>query len=254
MKKWIDRAIGALKWRALALDAFRVVESQSIVATRKLVDSDAEQELLERLVDGVKPPVPPGEEFRALHYLLVTPFRHPPLRWGSRFGTRAERGIWYGSKDLATCFAEVAYYRLLFLEGTKAALAPVTVELTSFAAAVKTARGVDLMRPPFAEHEDELASPTSYDATHAVGSALRAAGAHVVLFMSARARARGVNVALFEPDFARRSPKKLEAWICTTDRDKVEISEKTFARTRAKRFTFPRGDFEVGGKLPAPSA
>jgi hypothetical protein len=251
---WIERATAGLKLRALAFDAFRVVESQSIVSTRKLVDSDAEQALLEQLVDGVKPPAPEGEGFRGLHYLLVTPFRHPPLRWGSRFGTRAERGIWYGSRDLATCFAEVAYYRLLFLEGTAAAIAPLTVELTSFAAAVKTSRGVDLTRPPFSEHEAELASKTSYDVTHAVGAALRAAGAEVMLFLSARARMRGVNVALFEPAFARRAPKKLEPWVCTVDHDKVEVSEKTFARPRARRFAFPRSDFLVGGKLPAPSA
>jgi len=250
VKAWIERAVRALKVRPLALDAWRVVESQTIVTTRKLVDSDAEQALLERLVDGVKPPMPAGEEFEDLHYLLVTPFRHPPLRWGSRFGTRAERGIWYGARDLATCFAEVAYYRLLFLEGTAADLAPITVELTSFAAAVKTSRGVDLTRPPFAEHEAELASPVSYEATHALGSALRAAGVEAILFLSARAKVRGVNVALFEPAFARRAPKKLEPWICTVDRDKVEVSEKTFARDRTKRWTFPRADFEIGGKLP----
>ncbi len=253
-RSWVERAVAATKPRAMAFDAVRVVESQSIIATRKLVDSDAEQALLEQLVDGVKPPIPPGDAFASLHYLLVTPFRHPPLRWGSRFGTRAERGIWYGAKDLATCFAEVAYYRLLFLDGTKAAIAPITVELTSFVAAVKTSRGVDLMRAPFGEHEDELASRSSYDAAHAVGSALRAAGVEVLLFLSARAKVHGVNVALFQPAFARRAPKKLEPWICTTDRDKVEISEKTFTRDRTRRWTFPRADFEVNGKLPDPSA
>jgi hypothetical protein len=253
-RSWVDRAVAATKMRRLALDAFRVVESQSIVATRKLVDSDAEQALLEQLVDGVKPPTPVGDRFRGLHYLLVTPFRHPPLRWGSRFGTRAERGIWYGSRDLDTCFAEVAYYRLLFLEGTAADIAPITVELTSFVAAIAASRGVDLRRPPFAQHEAELASPVSYEVTHAVGTALRAAGAEALLFVSARAKKRGVNVALFDPAFARRGPRKLEPWICTADRDKVEVSEKTFSRARARRWTFPRADFEVGGRLPAPSA
>ncbi|HSQ63517.1 MAG TPA: RES family NAD+ phosphorylase [Polyangiaceae bacterium] len=249
---WVARAIASMKVRAMALDAWRVVESQSLTATRKLVDSDAEQALLEQLVDRVKPPLPEGGAFRGLHYLLATPFRHPPLRWGSRFGTRAERGIWYGSKDLATCFAEVAYYRLLFLEGTAAPIAPITVELASFAAVVEAKRGVDLTRPPFAEHAAELASPVSYETTHAVGAALRAAGVEALLFVSARARARGINVALFEPAFGRRAPKKLEPWICTTDRAKVEISQKTFSRTR-RRWAFPRSDFELGGRLPAPS-
>ena len=43
-------------------------------------------------------------------------------------------------------------------------------------------------------------------------------------------------------------------FVVTTDRDKVEISEKTFARDRTRRWTFPRGDFEVNGRLPNPSA
>ena len=55
-----------------------VVEAQHRNATRRLVDSDAEQELLESLIDRVKPPVPAGAEFQGLHYLLLTPFRHPP--------------------------------------------------------------------------------------------------------------------------------------------------------------------------------
>ena len=104
--------------RSLTLDAWRVVESQYVVSTRKLVDSDEEQRLLEELIDGVKPPTPEGPEFRGLHYLLFTPFRHPPLRYGSRSGTTSERGIWYGSESRHTAFAEVAYYRLLFFEGT----------------------------------------------------------------------------------------------------------------------------------------
>lgn len=40
----------------LALDAWRAVEAQHQVATRKLVDSDAEQQLLEEMIDTVKPP------------------------------------------------------------------------------------------------------------------------------------------------------------------------------------------------------
>src|SRR3982750_3687417 len=77
-----------------------------------------------------KLPVPAG--FEGVHYLLYTPFRHPPLRNGSRFGTRRERGILYASRELSSAFAEVAYYRLVFLEGTAAPLAPVLVDLTAF--------------------------------------------------------------------------------------------------------------------------
>ncbi|HYZ89810.1 MAG TPA: RES family NAD+ phosphorylase, partial [Myxococcales bacterium] len=108
-----------------------MVEAQFRNSTRKLVDSDAEQELLEELIDRrAKLPVPEG--FEGLHYLLYTPFRHPPLRNGSRFGTRLERGILYGARELPTAFAEVAYYRLVFLDGPAIDLGELHLELTAF--------------------------------------------------------------------------------------------------------------------------
>ena len=94
-----------------------MVESQHLFSTRKLVDSEAEHRVLEELIEGHKPK---GE--RGLHFLLATPFRYPPLPHGSRFGTRGQHGIWYGAVEQRTAFAESAYYRLLFLEGTAADL------------------------------------------------------------------------------------------------------------------------------------
>ena len=133
--------------------AWRVVESQHEVSTRKLVGSAAAQELLEQLLDAVKPPVPAG---KPLHYLLFTPFRYPPLRYGSRFGVRYERGLWYGSEQQRTAFAEVAYYRLLFLEGTEAELGALLTPLTSFTVRMRTARGIDLTAPPFDAHTPRI--------------------------------------------------------------------------------------------------
>jgi hypothetical protein len=223
------------------------------------VDSDDEQALLEALIDRVKPPPPGGGRFAGLHYLLSTPFRHPPLRSGSRFGARTERGLWYGALALPTAFAEVAYYRLLFLEGSAAVLPALTVELSSFEAAVATRRGVDLTRAPFAEYEAVLASPVDYAATQRVGREMRADGVEAFLFRSARdpGRAppgRGVNVGLFEPVFARRRPSGLRTWICTSTRARVEVRPKGLLEPRnAPRFAFARAQFEVGGVLPAPA-
>ncbi len=61
--------------RAVRLEcrAWRVVEGQHLLSTRHLVDSAAEHDLLERLLDDTKPPVPRGPEFAGLHYLLFTP-------------------------------------------------------------------------------------------------------------------------------------------------------------------------------------
>src|SRR3989440_12196190 len=134
------RCAGRSEARRLSGRFRRVVEAQFRNSTRKLADSDEEQRVLEELLDArAKRPVPAG--FEGLHYLLYTPFRHPPLRNGSRFGSRRERGILYAARELPTAFAEVAYYRLVFLGGTAAPLAPLLVGLTAFSFRISPARG-----------------------------------------------------------------------------------------------------------------
>ena len=226
-----------------------MVESQHQISTRKLVDSDAEQQLLEQMIDTAKPP---ERAPRGLHYLLFTPFRYPPLRHGSRFGRRHERGIWYGSETQRTAFAEVAYYRLLFLEGTAADLGLLQTELTAFRAAVRTSQGVDLTIPPFAEYADALASRVSYTETQAVGAAMRAAGVEAFRFVSARDEQGGVNVGVIAPAaFGRRAPRSVETWHCTATRAAVELTRRDyFARAS---FQFARAEFLVDEVLPAPA-
>jgi hypothetical protein len=235
----------------MSLNAWRIVESQFVTSTRKLVDSDSEQELLEQLLERVKPPVPPDPRLRRLHFLLYTSFRHAPLPHGSRFGTRIERGIWYGSLELPTAFAEVAYYRLVFLEGTAADLGTVTVELSAFQAAIRTPRGIDLTRPPFADYAGRISSKTSYATPQRLGRELRENGVEIAVYFSARDADRGKNVALFQPAFAKRTPSALSTWVCTATRQRVELSRKDVLHKG--RYTFERSQFEVRGRLPAPA-
>lgn len=232
---------------------WRVVEGQHRNATRRLVDSDAEQELLESLIDRVKPPPPVGPEFEGLHYLLLTPFRHPPLTHGSRFGTRAERSLFYGSEALETAMAETAYYRLVFLEGTTAALSPLTVELSAFLADVRTKAAVDLTRPPFDAHHRALGSRIRYEPTQRLGAEMRAEGVELVRYPSARDVDGAPNLALFTPRaLARKEPRtRFETWRCVATREKVEMQKLDWFDRR--RLSFPRAQFEVGGALPAPA-
>jgi hypothetical protein len=237
--------------RRLNRRAWRAVEDQSLNSTRKLVDSDAEQALLEALIDGVKPIWPPGERLRGLHYLLATPFRYPPLRYGSRFGTRAGRGIFYGAEIRRTVLAEKAYYQCLFLAGTKAAFAsPITQSLTLFQFGIATRRGADLTRPPFAEFEAEISSPASYAQSQPLGVELRRAGVEVFKFRSARDPQKGINVGLFQPAFQPTKPLAAERWICTSTRDRIELKPGLVAEGEA--LSFARTLFEHDGVLPAP--
>jgi len=231
---------------------WRVVEAQHRNATRRLVDSDSEQELLETLIDRVKPPRPSGPEFDGLHYLLFTPFRHPPLTHGSRFGTRAEPSLFYASEGLETALAETAYYRLVFLEGSAATLSPLTVELSAFRADVRTRAAVDLTLPPFDAHRRAIASRTRYEATQRLGAEMRADGVELVRYPSARDSTGGPNVALFTPRaLSRKTPRVPETWRCVASRERVEVQKLDwFERTR---LIFPRQQFEVAGVLPAPA-
>ncbi len=243
------RCAGDSELRPLRLAPWRAVEAQHQVSTRKLVDSTAEQELLEELIETAKPPDPTRGR---LHYLLATPFRYPPLRHGSRFGRRHERGIWYGSEAQRTLFAEVAYYRLVFLEGTRADLGTVSTQLTAFTALVSSPRGADLVAPPFAAYRRTIASPADYGPTQTLGAAMRAAGVEIFRYPSARDAADGVNVGVLTPSaFGHGKPRALETWHCTASRERVEMMKRDyFAR---QSFMFPRDDFLVGGRLPAPA-
>jgi len=247
---WMQCA-GDSEIRPLHAVAWRVVESQHEVSTRKLVNSVAEQELLEQLLEQVKPPVPDG---KPLHYLLFTPFRYPPLRYGSRFGARTERGLWYGAEQQRTAFAEVAYYRLLFLEGTHADLEPVLTPLSSFTVRMRTTRGIDLTVPPFSVHGSRISAADSYADSQPLGRAMRNAQVELFRFASARDADGGTNIAAFTPAvFRQATPQHLERWYCTATRQVVDFTQSGAARARTT-WVFERAQFLVHGALPAPSS
>ncbi|HET6898072.1 MAG TPA: RES family NAD+ phosphorylase [Vicinamibacteria bacterium] len=213
------------------------------------MDSDEEQALLEELIEGVKPP---AEAAAGLHYLLFTPFRYPPLRHGSRFGTRAENGIWYGSRARGTAFAEKAYYLLLFLEGTAAELTPLETDVSIFQAAYETRKGVDLTRGAFARYTEIISSPSDYAASQMLGREMRTDGVEAFLYASARDPEHGANVGLFVREaLSSRKPSVPESWRCVVTRDGVEVTKEDVFRSAS--FVFKRRGFEVDGRLPAPA-
>jgi hypothetical protein len=217
----------------------------------KLVDTLEEQRLLEDLIEKQKPPLPREPGTSRLHFLLFTPFRYPPLRHGSRFGTRNQLGIWYGSELLRTLFAEKAYYRFLFLSGTKATLSPLEVEETAFRAEVDSLKGVDLTAPPFDRHRSDICSKNSYLVSQALGREMRQDGAEIIRYISARDRLQGANAAVFSPRaFARSSPRSAQAWVCLADRSRVRFINKNALGTPRSEFGFERAEFEVDGRLP----
>lgn len=244
-----ERSGGEATLRPLRPSPYRVVEAQHLSATRALVDTSDEHTVLEELIERVKPPAEP--EPRGLHFLLSTPFRYPPLPHGSRFGKRNERGIWYGSEAASTAFAETAYYRLLFLAGSRATFGQVEFELSLFRAEVRTRRGVDLTKPPFAKYRRLLVSKVDYVETQRLGTSLREARVDVARYESVRDPERGANIAVLSARaFVRKTPAPPETWVMTIGPFVVDVVKKTFHRK--VRFEFRRTAFLVGGKLPRP--
>ncbi len=234
--------------RRIGGELYRLVESQEQVATMQLVDSLEAQSLLEEMLDAAKPPTPPGSE--GLHYLLYSPFRYPPLKYGSRYGARHEPSLFYGSLTPTTVLAESAYYRFVFWHGMQTPPpAPIRSEHTLFSARYATARGLQLQQGTCTEHRETLTSRNNYTATQALGSAMREAGIQAFEFPSARCPESGTNVALFTPAaFAARRPRQMQQWLGETTAENV-----TFAHAHNRLHRYPIEMFMVDGALPWPA-
>lgn len=228
----------------------RIVESQEQVATRNLVEGDlADQAVLEAEIEASKPARPPGTD--RFDNLLATPWRYPPLRHGSRFGTRHEPSLFYGAGGTATALAEAAYYRFVFRDDMAVAPESVGSQHTLFEARYRTERGLRLQAEPFETWQAILTHLSDYGPTQSLGTALRAAGIAAFEFTSARDPHGGHNVALVEPA-ALVSNRHLRpsGWFCSTNREAVTFSRRA---SPAKVVRFALTDFLVSGALPRPA-
>lgn len=211
MQPWHDawlvqtpRPASALLWRG--------VEAQHRVATMKLVDSLAEQELLEQLLEQAKPPLP--EAARGMHYLLATPYRyrspHP-----SRFRAAGEAGVWYGAKERHTACAEVAYWRWRFLMDSAGLRdGELVTEHTFFQAQVR-GTAIDLTRPPWTESEEAWTRRDDYSACQALARAARATGKVQWIRYASVRRPGGRCGAVFAPQcLSLQEGFPQQTWIC----------------------------------------
>lgn len=177
---------------------WRIVENQEQAATRRITRSAQEQSRLEELLDGNKPAYLAGTEH--LHWLLKTPFRYPPLRHGSRFGSPFEPGILYASRERATAMTESAVYLWLFRAAPidTGPLARISDGRTALNFRISHSEIADLTSEAAQAYRGEISDPGSYQFSQNLGSALREQGATVIWFHSARAR-QGVNAAILDP-------------------------------------------------------
>lgn len=192
---------------------WQVVETQSRVATLKLVDTLDEQAILEAELEGTKPVIPAS--CANLHYLLATPFRYAPYPTGSRFRrARQTDGCFYAAEQVETAVAEEAFYRLLFFLNAPTARLPANPqERTAFQVSAETARTIDLIAPPFNTAAALWSHPTDYGPCQALADAARSAGIEALRYRSVRDPGCGANLALLSPAaFRATSPERFETW------------------------------------------
>jgi RES domain len=212
LRIWTPAALSSER-RRLAGACWRAVEGQHRVSTMKIVDTLAEQSLLEILLEQSKPPLPP--ECRSLHYLLATPFRYgAPYPAGSRFRRAGQTpGVFYASRTPKTAVAETAFHRLLFYADSPATPWPVNAgEYTIFSARYRTTHGLDLTRMPLLADVARWTHPTEYEGCQALAESARTARAEVLKYASAR-DADGTNYAVLTcRAFATPSPVERQTW------------------------------------------
>lgn len=233
----------------LAGTVYRIVESQEQVATHHLVDDLEEQALLENLLESTKPP--PPEKSAQFHYLLFTPFRYPPLKYGSRFGSKHEPSLFYGSRSLQTALAECAFYRLYFWRGMT--IPPpseqITTQHTAFTATIKTTEGLQLQAPPFKRYQATLTHRSSYQATQQLGLAMRENQISAFEYESARDSDGGINVGLYNLSALRnKKPSSFSSLLCTTRAEGVKFMDST-----KTVYPFPLELFLEHSEFPEPA-
>lgn len=220
------------------LTGHRIVESQEKVATMKIVDSLEEQFLLEELIDKSKPKS--GER----HYLIQTPFRYPPLKHGSRFGTRFEPSLFYAGLSLNSALRESAFYSFYFLSRMLNPFEDIIInQKTSFSVGIESDLFVDLT------NEKSVCDKQNYRESQKVGRQIRKQGVQVFTYSSARCET--VNIGVFDIDaITSVRPNEMVEWKVKQTCDRILFFCLSYPD---KNTEFSIDQFWVDGELPVPS-
>jgi len=231
--------------KAISVEPWRVVEAQHILSARDLVDSQEEHDLLEDLIEKSKPPIEAEK-----NYLIFTPFRYPPLKYGSRFGKLFEPSLWYGSLELETAFTEVAYYRLKFFADTSANLGSIEISMTAFTAFLESKIGVDLTEKPFSNYTEGIANKNNYEQSQLLGTNMRADHIEAFLYFSARKHEKSKNIAAFTPSVFELKKNQYisrqQNWKCFANKKLIEFTR--LGVLGRKQFIFSENLFKDRGR------
>lgn len=212
------------------MTAWRGVESQAQVATWRLVDSGAEHDALEEMLEVSKPPLPEGCE--GLHYLLFTPFRYTSP-YPSRFRRPNEAGIWYGAESVETVCAELAYWRHRFILDS-AGLAKDADGLLTLHTLFQTrvqGQSLNLTEAPWDAGRAQWTHGADYSTTQAVAAEARVHGVEWIRYESVRCPGTHCAAVLSPRALRTVPPFDMQEWVCSATRARVIITHKDSGTT-----------------------
>jgi len=227
----------------------RLVEQQGAQATRRTTDSLDEQAWLEDFLEASKPELPGAEECAVRHRLLLTPFRYRK-RHGSRFATRWERGLFYGSRSRFGCLLEGAYYELVFQNGPEQPFPRSTaMRKALFHVRVRTARGLKLQEHQGRGLQAKLRDPVNSHFCQGIGREMREAGIEAFEYHSARSVEDVVQVGAISCCVFTSTPfDQVEVQL---EANEHEVSIRCLDDNTVHHFL--RQQFEVNRELPQPT-
>lgn len=207
---WFERGV-----RRRQAKLWRGVEAQHLIATMRLVDSNAEQLVLETMLEASKPPKPPTAAGK--HYLLFTPYRYRPPQ-GTRFTRPAHTGIWYGAEQLHTACAEVAYWRWRFLTDNDALVDEALHTQHTFFQAQVAGRCVDLTGVPWNASSAQWTHKRDYSECRALADSAKEKNVDWIRYPSVRMNGGrcGAVLALEALSLDENFPQQI--WACKVTR------------------------------------
>lgn len=213
---WFETGVTNMK-----MLAWRGVEAQHVVSTMRLVDSAEEQDVLEQMLEGSKPPLPNMKSPK--HFLLSTPFRYRPQHQ-SRFRRAGTLGLWYGAEELFAACAEVAYWRHCFILDSAALLKMELLTEHTFFQTEINGTVVDLMSPPWVKARAAWTHVSDYAETHSLANAAKDKGVQWICYESVRASGNRCAAVLDVEalEMVSQSPAQ-QTWHCKATRERVTM-------------------------------
>lgn len=186
----------------------------------RLVDNSLEdQNILESILENVKPPVP--AEARDKHWLIFTPFRYIPHPPGSRFRAPGDPGVFYGAFEQRTACAEIGYWRWRFVQDSEGLSLLEAKPMSLFAADVKTAAAIDLRKPPLSRQRKAWTNPDSYAETQLLARKAREQDVEAIVYESVRDPEHSGAVAVLAPKPLSGPIGNPESWFLTVTQDRA---------------------------------